>query len=74
MKWKDGRPSLTFIKASRKNINICEVICGTESKIHLGEAARGNLLFFSRSKQRMYVAIMNLLEEPQNNLKIFKVS
>ncbi|KAK1799749.1 hypothetical protein P4O66_006284 [Electrophorus voltai] len=27
---------------------------------------------FSGSKQRMYVAIKHLLEEPQNNLKIFK--
>ncbi|TRZ01614.1 hypothetical protein DNTS_022970 [Danionella cerebrum] len=27
---------------------------------------------FSGSKQRMYVALKNLLEEPQNNLKIFK--
>ncbi|KAK3536518.1 hypothetical protein QTP86_013842 [Hemibagrus guttatus] len=27
---------------------------------------------FSGSKQRMYIAIKNLLEEPQNNLKIFK--
>ncbi|XP_051551399.1 inositol-pentakisphosphate 2-kinase isoform X2 [Myxocyprinus asiaticus] len=27
---------------------------------------------FSGSKQRMYVAMKNLLEEPQNNLKIFK--
>ncbi|KAI5607586.1 inositol-pentakisphosphate 2-kinase, partial [Silurus asotus] len=27
---------------------------------------------FSGSKQRMYIAIRNLLEEPQNNLKIFK--
>ncbi|KAG7319012.1 hypothetical protein KOW79_017486 [Hemibagrus wyckioides] len=27
---------------------------------------------FSGNKQRMYIAIKNLLEEPQNNLKIFK--
>uniref|UniRef100_A0A671TA07 Inositol-pentakisphosphate 2-kinase n=1 Tax=Sinocyclocheilus anshuiensis TaxID=1608454 RepID=A0A671TA07_9TELE len=30
------------------------------------------LNLFSGSKQRMYVALKNLLEEPQNNLKIFK--
>ncbi len=31
-------------------------------------------MLYSRSKQRMYVALKNLLEEPQNNLKIFKVN
>uniref|UniRef100_A0A672NKF8 Inositol-pentakisphosphate 2-kinase n=1 Tax=Sinocyclocheilus grahami TaxID=75366 RepID=A0A672NKF8_SINGR len=59
-------PKCGFLPFSRHITKECKrKVC----RFCMHQHYKANLL---KSKQRMYVALKNLLEEPQNNLKIFK--
>uniref|UniRef100_A0A8B9JED0 Inositol-pentakisphosphate 2-kinase n=1 Tax=Astyanax mexicanus TaxID=7994 RepID=A0A8B9JED0_ASTMX len=67
------KPKCGFLPFSRHVTKECKrKVCRFCMHQHFKVILKCFFFFVSRSKQRMFVAIKHLLEEPQNNLKIFK--